>query len=59
MKEVFQPVYLNAGTIASISRVVFATESSAREYATMVCKRGQTIEIVKLEVIDNDKQATA
>ena len=60
MKEVFQPVYLDAaGSIVSISQVVFPRESDAKEYAMLVCKRGQRPEIVKLEVFDNDKQATA
>ena len=52
MKEVFQPVYLVDGTIVSVSRVVFSSESSAREYGAMVCKRNQTFEVVELEVIN-------
>lgn len=52
----YQPVYLIDGSIASISRVVFASKASAHEYASMVCKRNQTFEIVELEVIDNDQE---
>lgn len=60
MKEIFQPVYLDAaGSIVSISQVVFPSESDAKEYAMLVCKRGQRPEIVRLEVYDSDKQITA
>jgi hypothetical protein len=55
MKEVFQPVYLDsAGNIVSVSKVVFPTEYDAKEYAMMVCKRGQRPEIVTLEVCEHD-----
>lgn len=57
MKEVFQPVYFAAGSIVGISQVVFPNKSDAKEYATMVCKRSQTFEVVKLEVIENDPKA--
>lgn len=52
----YQPVYLVDGTITSISCVVFASKASAHEYASMVCKRNQTFEIVELEVIGNDQK---
>ena len=60
MREVFQPVYLDAaGSIVSVSQVVFPRESDAKEYAMLVCKRGQRPEIVKLEVFENDQKTAA
>ena len=48
----FQPVYLDgSGNLVSVSKVIFAKEQDAKEYAMMVCKRGQHPEIVELEVV--------
>lgn len=60
MREVFQPVYLDgAGNIVSVSQVVFPTEYDAKEYAMMVCKRGQRPDVVSLEVYEHDTQTAA
>lgn len=48
----FQPVYLDSNNnLVSISKVIFQKESDAKEYAMMVCKRGQHPDIVELEVV--------
>jgi hypothetical protein len=48
----YQPVYLDQqGTIVSISQVIFSGEDDAKQYASLVCKRGQKIEIVEPEVV--------
>jgi hypothetical protein len=48
----YQPVYLDQqGTIVSVSTAVFTGEDDAKQYASLVCKRGQKIEIVELEVV--------
>jgi hypothetical protein len=50
--KLYQPVYLDSNeNIISISMNAFTTNKEAKNYGTFVCKRGEHVQVIEIEVI--------